>query len=140
MVTHAMSIGYFDSVNRFETKKSPSNGIHASMWVADIRPIKTSGLSTTSVRLEIVVRLYANSAYEPYEDIDANLTCALDALLGAYCGDFELGGLIRHVDIFGAYGGGLTARTGYINQDGREFRVFSVQCPLICDDLWDQAP
>lgn len=138
--SHAMGTGYFEAVNQYESKQSPSNGISAAVWVDRVVPIRTSGLSETTVRLDLTVRLYSSTYIEPYDDIDPNLTLALDALMRAYCGDFEIGGQVRHVDIFGAYGNPLETRSGYMNLDGKEFRVFTIRLPLVIDDLWSQSP
>lgn len=140
IVSHALSSGYFEAVNQYESKQSPSNGITCAVWVDRVTPVKTSSLINTSVRLELTVRLYSSTTTQPYDDIDPDLTKALDSLMAAYCGDFEVGGLVRHIDIFGSYGTPLESRSGYINLDGKEFRVFSIRLPLIVDDLWSQAP
>jgi hypothetical protein len=138
--SHALSTGYFESVNQHESKQSPGNGISAAVWVDRIRPIKTSGLATTTIRLDLMFRMYSSTYQEPYDEIDPNLTRALDTLLQAYCGDFEIGGQVRQIDIFGAYGTELETRSGYMNLDGKEFRVFSIRIPLVIDDLWSQSP
>lgn len=140
IVSHALSIGYFESVNQHEPRQSPGNGITASVWIERVTPVKTSGLANTSARIELTVRMYSSTYSDPYDDTDASLMTALDALMSAYCGDFEVGGQARHVDIFGAYGTPLETRSGWINQDGKEFRVFSIRLPLIVDDLWSQSP
>jgi hypothetical protein len=140
VVSHALATGHFYTVNQHESKKSPSSGLSASVWVERITPIKTSGLANTSIRLELTVRIYSSTTGTPYDDIDPDLTRAMDDLLGAYVSDFELGGNVRHVDVFGAYGHPLDSRAGYLNLDGREFRVFSITLPLVCDDLWTQSP
>lgn len=140
MVSHAMSLGYFDQVNQHESKQSAFDGLTCEIWIEQVNPVRTSALNTTSVRIQFEVRMYAGSISQPYDDLDSSLIEALDALMREYTGDFTLGGIIRHVDIFGAYGPGIQARTGYVNHDGKEFRVFSVNVPIIVDDLWDQAP
>lgn len=140
VVSHALSTGYFEAVNQYESKQSPGNGITGAVWVDRVTPIKTSGLANTSVRVELQFRLYSSTLIEPYDDIDPQLTTVLDTLMRAYCGDFELGSQVRHIDIFGAYGSPLESRSGYINLDGKEFRVFSIRLPLIVDDLWSQSP
>lgn len=140
IVSHALSTGYFETVNQYESKQAPGNGITGAVWVDRVTPVKTSGLANTSVRVELNFRLYGKTLLEPHDDLDPNLITALDALMRAYCGDFEVGGQIRHIDIFGAYGSPLESRSGYINLDGSEFRVFSIRLPLIVDDLWTQSP
>lgn len=138
--SHALSTGYFQSVNAHESKQQPVNGITCAIWVEAIKPVKTSGLANTSVRLQFEVRIYCDTMMQPYDDIETDLVTALDALMAEYMGDFTLGGLVRHVDVFGAHGPPLEGRTGYINMDGRELRVFSINVPLIVDDLWPQTP
>lgn len=138
--SHALASGDFEAVNQFESKQSPGNGLTASVWVERVIPIKTSGLNTTTIRLELTVRLYSSTLIQPYDDIDPNLTRALDRLMAAYTGDFELNDNVRHIDLFGAHGQPLEVRAGYLNIDGKEFRVFSINLPLVVDDLWDQSP
>lgn len=138
--SHAMATGYFETVNQYESKQSPGNGLTGAVWVDRLAPIRTSGLATTTVRLDLLFRIYSSTYLQPYDDIDPNLTRALDTLMRAYCGDFEIGGQVRNIDIFGSYGAPLETRSGYMNLDGKEFRVFTIRVPLICDDLWAQAP
>ena len=139
MVSHALSTGYFQQVNQHDSKQSSFEGLTCEIWIEQVNPVKTSGLASTSVRIQFEVRMYSGTLTEPYDDIETNMMLALDALMRAYMGDFTLGGIIRHVDAFGAYGTGVQARTGYINHDGKEFRVFSLNVPVIVDDLWDQS-
>jgi len=140
MVSHAQGTGYFQWVNQHESKQSAFEGLTCEIWIEQIKPVRTSGLATTSIRIQFEVRLYAGTLSEPYDDIDSNVVTALDALMREYMGDFTLGGLVRHIDAFGAYGTGVQVRSGFVNHDGKEFRVFSINVPVICDDLWDQAP
>lgn len=140
MVSHAMGTGYFQQVNEHESKQSAFIGLTCEIWVEQIAPVKTSGLATTTLRIQFQVRIYSGTISEPYDDLDSGLVIALDALMRDYMDDFTLGGLVRHVDVFGAHGNGVMARTGFVNHDGSEFRVFSINVPVIVDDLWDQAP
>jgi hypothetical protein len=140
VASHAMSLGEFESVNQYESKQAPGNGLSAAVWVDRVTPVKSSGLANSSIRLELSIRIYSSTATQPYDDIDPNLTKAMDRLLAAYMSDFELGGEVRHIDLFGAYGSPLESRSGYLNIDGMEFRVFSIRLPLIVDDLWPQTP
>lgn len=140
VVSHALASGYFQTFNEFESKQSGTNGITGSVWVERITPIRSSGLAGTSVRLELQMRMYSSTYTEPYDDIDSNLTQAVDAYFTQLIGDFELGGEARHVDIFGAYGRPLEVDVGWINMDGKEFRVFQVRLPIIINDVWAQSP
>lgn len=140
IVSHALSTGHFQVVQEHESKQSGTNSLTAGVWVEKIDPIKSSGLASASVRLELEMRLYNSTMQAPYDDIDSNLTKALDALFTAYIGDFELGGEARHIDIFGAHGQGLGVRVGFINMDGREYRVFQIRIPIILNDCFTEAP
>lgn len=140
LVTHAQNTGWFQNVLEHESKQAGTNGLTAGVWVERIDPIKSSGLNSSSVRLELEMRLYNSTMAEPYEDIDTNLVKALDALFTAYISDFQLGGEARHIDVFGAHGQGLGVRVGYMNMDGREFRVFQIRIPVIINDAWTESP
>jgi hypothetical protein len=139
VVSHAMATGYFQSVGEYESKQSNTSGITASVWVERVTPIRSSGLASASIRLELSIRMYAGTSAEPYDDIDSNLVKAMDALLTNYIGDFDLFGEARNIDIFGAHGRPLEAETGYINLDGREFRVVQIRLPIVVSDVWDEA-
>lgn len=138
--SYAAATGFFDRVGTHEPKSAPGNGLTCAIWVQDIAPIRSSGLNSTSGRLAFNVRLYNSMLAEPQDQIDPNLMKALDALFTSYSGDFDLGGNVRHVDLLGAYGQALSAQAGYMNQDGKVFRVFVITLPLIIDDIWAQLP
>ncbi len=139
IVTHAQSTGWFQTVQEHESKQSGTNSLTAGVWVERIDPVKSSGLNSASIRLELEMRLYGSTMTEPYDDIDANLVKATDALFTAYIGDFDLGGEARHIDIFGAYGQGLGVRAGVLNMDGREYRVFQIRIPIVINDVWTET-
>lgn len=138
--SHALASGYFTRVNGSEPKSPPdTSGITCALWVEEIGPARGgSGLDSTSVRLAFFVRLYAGLLTEAEDAIDPNLMAALDALMAAYSGDFTLGGLVRKVDLLGAYGDPLGARAGYLVESGAEYRVMTITLPVIVNDLWDQ--
>lgn len=138
--SHALTTGYFDAVNGEEPKSPPpNNGITAAVWVQKIGPaIGGSGLSSTSARLAFSVRLYTGMVQEPADMIDPNLMAALDALCAAYSGDFTLDGLVREIDLLGAYGDPMSAEAGYVIEGGNEFRVLTITLPVVVNDLWDQ--
>lgn len=140
IVSHAQATGHFQTVNEHESKQSQTNGISAAVWIEKLTPVRSSGLASTTVRLELELRLYSSTYMDPYDDIDSNLVIAADALFSAYIGDFDLGSTSRQIDIFGAYGQPLEARAGYINVDGKEFRVLQVRLPIILNDVWAQSP
>lgn len=137
--SHAMASGYFETVNGHEPKSPPTSGVTCAVWVEQISPAKGgSGLASTSVRLGLFVRLYTPMSQQEPDAIDPALMDALDALMAAYSGDYSLGGLVRQVDLLGAYGEPLSARAGYLREAESEYRVMTIVLPLIVNDLWDQ--
>lgn len=141
VVSHAMTLGRFERVNQHEPKNAPGKGLSASVWMDSIAPARGgSGLSKTTGRLVLNVRLYSSFIMEPQDAIDPELLTACDELLAAYSGDFELGGTVKQIDLMGQYGTPLSAQAGYLNQDGMMFRVMTITLPVIVNDLWEQVP
>lgn len=136
--SHARATGYFQRVNKHEPKSAPGQGLTCSIWASGIAPVASSGLDSTSVRLEFTVRLMQNFVSEPEDLIDSTLITALDVLFRAYSGDFSFGASVRHVDLIGAEGAPLEARAGYVNQDNKNYRIFDITLPVIVNDVWEQ--
>lgn len=137
---HAAESGYFQTVNGHEPLSPPTSGVTCAVWVEQIGPARgASGLDSTTSRLALYVRLYTPLTQLPTDAIDPDLMTALDALMAAYSGDFTLGGIVREVDLLGAYGDPLSARAGYLRESGAEYRVMTITLPLIVNDLWEQV-
>lgn len=137
--SHAMQLGLFEQVNTHEPKSAPGKGLRCAIWVQQIGPLPAaSGLAETSSRVEFSVRIFQSMLSEPMDAIDPAMLSAVDVLIGAYSGDFTLGGAIRDVDCLGAYGTPLSAQAGYINQDGKLFRVMTITLPCVVNDAWTQ--
>lgn len=136
---HATRSGLFEVVLGHEPKSAPRGGLAAGVWVDRIEPTN-SGLDATSGRLTVKVRVYRNMLADPQDDIDVRLLDAVDVLMGAYSGDFTLGGLVKSVDLLGLDGDPLSADAGYLEQDGTLYRVMVITLPMHVNDLWTQAP
>lgn len=140
VVSHALASGYFEKVNQHEPKNAPGSGLTAAVWVDDIRPaLSSSGLNSSSAVIVFNIRLYTSMLTEPQDSIDPGMVKALNSLFLAYAGDFELGGDARMVDLRGAEGRPLSAAAGYLNQDNKLYRVFTITLPVIVNDAWDEA-
>lgn len=138
--THALTLGLFDRVNTHEPKNAPGRGLSASIWVQAIAPVaRASGLAATSGRVELHVRVYSSMLAEPQDAIDPSILAAVSALIAEYSGAFTLGGIVRDVDLLGMHGTPLSAAAGYLNQDGKFFRVMVITLPIIISDIWGQA-
>lgn len=140
IVSHAMALGVFDRVQGHEPKNPPGHGLTMAVWVDRIGPQPGgSGLSVTTGRLEFIVRLYSNALQDPADAIDPNLLAAVDVLLAAYSGDFELGGTVRNIDLLGMQGTPLSGRAGYLTISSTMYRIFDITLPVIVNDLWSQS-
>lgn len=139
VVSHALRLGLFESVNTHEPKSSPGDGVRVAIWADRVEPIRSSGLDTVSVMITLKLRIYTSMLQEPQDEIDPAILRAVDALCAAYVGDFDLGGTVRSVDIFGIHGPGLGAQAGYVKQDKLLLRVMTVTLPLLVNDVWQEV-
>lgn len=138
--TLLLKLGVFDSVNMHEPKSAPGSGITASVWIDSIRPIpRMSGLAATSAHVLLNVRCQTTLNQEPQNGIDRDLARAVDAVMNATTGDFDLGDTVALVDLLGAYGPPLEARAGYLKQDETTFRVMGISLPLVINNVWVQV-
>jgi hypothetical protein len=138
---HALRLGWFDSVNMHEPDSPPGYDMTYAIWVQSITAVPdASGLNSTTARLVLGARLYLRLDAGQRDQTDSKLLKAVDALMGAYSGDFTLGGLVRNVDLLGAHGEPLSGEAGYVTMDDeQEFRVFTLAVPLIINDAWTQG-
>lgn len=131
----------FDAVNGAEPKGAPPDtGLTAAVWVANLSPVPSSGLATTSMLFTLSVRLYTSMVTEPQDMIDPQLMAAVDTLMAAYTGNFTLGGLVRTIDLLGSHSEGLRGEAGYVEIDRKLYRVFTVNVPMIVNDVYLQEP
>ena len=140
IVSHAMTLGIFERVNQHEPKNAPGLGRTCSITFKTLSPARgQSGLASTTALVFFMVRIQTPMLTDPQDDIDGILMEGADALMGAYTADFDLEGTIRSVDVLGQSGTSLSARAGYVNQDGKLFRTIDIDLPLIVNDVWDQG-
>lgn len=140
VTSHAHASGLFDAVSGHEPKSAPGSGLTCAVWVNGITPVRSSGLNSVSVRLELQVRIFLSTRIDPGDRIDPKMVDAVDTLLTAYIGDFTLGDNTRCIDIFGSDGNSLRAIPGYVVQDNAQYRVFDIFIPVIINNAWTEAP
>lgn len=134
IVSHAMKLGVFEKVNTHEYKSAPGKGLFCEIWSENIVPATRSGLASTSVVVTFNVRLRTDMISEPQDAIDPRILDAVDKLMTAYTGDFELGGNARNVELLT----GARADAGYLNQDNKIFRIMTITLPVTVNDVWTQ--
>lgn len=140
-MSHAQGLGLFTQVLGHEPVSAPGSGLIYAMWVTDVMPIPArSGLDSVSVRLELNGRVFMPADSEPQDGVDVSMLDAVDGLMNAYSGDFELGGTVANVDLLGMHGGSLRARFGFTRFDSTTYRVATLTVPLIINNVWTEAP
>lgn len=143
LVTRVQLLGIFETVNTHEPKTAPGNGLRCSIWANSIKPLPTaSGLNTTSVLVTFMSRIFSSMLAEPQDAIDPGMVNASLLLMDAYNEDFGLSGIttadIRNVDLLGQFSDGLASQAGYLNIDGKMYRVMDVILPVIINDIFNQ--
>lgn len=146
--SHALRTGLFGQETGHDPGNAPGRGLSTAVVVRSLRTYAGgSGLASTAMRLELAVRVYLPVETRRPDEVEPELVAAVDALMAAYMGDFELGGRVKNVDVFGMAGGdGVGAVFNYIEfaGDGRGrgalYRFGEITLPLICNDLYEQTP
>lgn len=141
VASHAQALGLFEQVLGHEPVSAPDSGLTYALWVKRVTPIpRRSGLATVSARLELTGRVLMPADSEPLDGVDVAVTGAVDGLMNAYAGDFELGGSVAEVDLLGEYGASLSCEFGYARFDSTTYRAATLTLPLVINDAWTEAP
>jgi hypothetical protein len=138
LISINMALGDFEIVNGHEPKSKPGNGLSAALWVQDMKPLRSSGLASTTGLLTINERIYTSFLADPPDAIDPHVVAAAADVIAALSADFMLGDTIRNIDLLGAYSNGLNAQAGYLTQDGTVFRIVTLEIPCVIDDMFAQ--
>ncbi|MCZ4602916.1 hypothetical protein O3S80_03845 [Streptomyces sp. Lzd4kr] len=140
-MSHAQTLGLFGQVLGHQPVSAPGNGLTYAVWAGPVRPVPArSGLNVVAARLELRGQVFFPADTDPMDDVDVAVTGAVSKLMGAYCGDFTLGGLVANVDLLGAHGTPLGADVGYTTfPGGTTYRVATLTIPLIVNDAWNEV-
>lgn len=140
LISKAEASGKFEVVQGSEPKNAPGKGVTGAFWFTSLDPVPAaSGLSSTTIRLVVTMRIYAPAASEPSDGIDPQVIAAAGAMFTALSGDFDLGGLIRNVDLLGGWGEPLAGRPGWLPHGDVTFRTIDITIPMIVNDEYTQA-
>lgn len=134
----AMSSARFERCQSTEPKSTPGRGLTFATWISQILPIaQASGLNVTSVRLQMMCRIYCAVDRDPIDKIDTDLAVGASAMLTGLTADF---GLVAgaYIDLLGEHGDPLKADLGYVEFDESVYRIADVLVPVIAHDVWDQ--
>jgi len=139
LVSALKALGIFSSVATVEPKGAPGKGLTAAIFFASAAPAAgASSLKRASGLYVFTVRVYTDMLAEPTASIDPELVAAVDKVIDALAGDFDLGATVRNVDFFGAQGTPLRAEAGYIEAGGKMFRIVDVTLPLVVNDAFSE--
>lgn len=140
LMSHALTSGLFEAVNGHEGDNAPGDGITATYLLGNIDPVPNrSGLATTSLRINVLLRMQINLQHEPQDDVDILLGNAALAMVAAYNGAFSLEGSVMAIDLLGADGKDLSALFTYLQAPGATvFRAAEINIPVIFADVIDQ--
>lgn len=145
LLSHAQSLRLFEATTDHEPLSPPGTGLSCAIMLGPLEPVRAGGLAATSGRLEFQVRIYSPRLSLPASGVDRALLKAVTTLMNAYTGDFDLltgniaAGLVRMVDLLGAYGQPLRGSPGWLVQDGAHYRVYEITLPLVLNDIWGQV-
>lgn len=147
ILDHALASGMFDRVGGHEPKSAPGTGVTAAVWVQSFDPVNVSGLDITTARLIFQARVYTSMTAEPQDEIDPDLVTAAGVWLGRLIGDLHLkgpsgegtGAAVPGIDVRGRQGVKLAGVAGYVEQDGKLMRVYTITIPVLVNDVWQEA-
>jgi len=140
LISHALSLNIFETVNQHEPKSPPSNGLTASMWVESVTPASSmSGLAETSGVVTFTFRIYQNWLSKPEDAIDPNVMTATSLMLDALSNDLDLSSTVVAIDLLGMMGQPLAAKAGYVDLSKTMHRVMDITIPVIIDNMWTQG-
>jgi hypothetical protein len=139
IVSKLQAMNQFSSVLDYEPKAPPAGDFVASVWLLSAMPIaEASGLDKASLIYVLRVRIYHSIVLnEPVDD--KGLLERADNIYDDFLGEFDLGGTIRAIDVYGMYGQSMTMQTGYIDVGGTMFRIADIDLPVIVNDVSTEA-
>lgn len=134
--SHAESLAIFTTVATHTPMNAPPAGLSAWIVLGPVQPVTSSGLAAVSIQVTLQIYVASSLQQKPLGSVDPAVLGAVSLLMAAYAGDFNLGGLVREVSIFG----GLKADPGYLDFEGKPLRLVEITLPMIVNDAWTEVP
>lgn len=139
LASYLGQLGAFERILLHEPKTAVTSDLSAAIWFQTISPIaELSSLSKTSMRVELVIRLFQNMLSEPQDMIDPEIARVVNLIFNAFHGGFTLDGLITQIDVLPTFGPPLRSESGYIQQDKQLQRAVSIYVPCIIANAFNQ--
>lgn len=143
LLTHASKTAAFDVTMSHEPRSAPTGKYTFACWLQAIDPVaRASGLAVTSLRVELLVRLfcpYVGPTAEDLNTMDSDMAMRVGLLWAAYTGDYQFTPANHAIDLLGAYGDGLRMRGGFATFDKTPYRICDILIPIILWDVMDQV-
>ena len=122
----------FAHVRIGEPKSAPSERFTAAIFMQSVSVPEVPLAETTEVHT-VTIRIYDNMTREPQEDVEFEMAKVTSRVMRDLAGEFDLGGIIRNIDVAGQYGVSLGARWAFLDIDGTIFRICDITVPMIVD-------
>jgi hypothetical protein len=138
LTSHAKTLGMFTDVKSHEPDSPAPKGPSLAIITGPIT-VAPSGLGETSLRWNVLHRIYYPRPAKPLEQTDPALIAAAMVLMSSLCSDLDLtgygapAGLVRAVEALA-----IEAEPKYLMQDGSEYRVIDVTVPITINDAFGQ--
>lgn len=140
LVSHAKKLGVFERVIEFDPKNAPGSGLSCALLARQLSARPTTGQSRSAALVVWMARIMLPIRADPLGDVDPKVLGAVDKFVNSLMGGFTLDGLVRAVDIRGMSGTALSVEFGYVEIDGKVFRLGDITIPLIVNDVWAEVP
>lgn len=132
----AKKLGVFPAdVPTHDPESPPPQGqLFCSIALGPVRAITSSGLAAVSGQVTLMVHVWSGARNRPTDSVDPAVLGATCLLMGAFAGGFTLGGTVRDIALMQ-----MSAAPGYVNFEGKEFRVMSITLPIEVNDMFAEV-
>jgi hypothetical protein len=131
----AQELAIFNGVDLHEPWNAPGSRLFCTITLGTVRPVLSSGLSSVSGQVTLVIRVWSSALQKPFDGIDPEVLAAACSLMGALAGGFTLGGTVRDVELMA-----MSAQPAYVDFEGKPFRIIEISCPIVINDMFAEAP